>query len=295
MKKFFISAAAVLAVLTLNAKVLTVGEVHQVDLGNAVVDQPVISADGSFVVAQSMTGLQKIDLATGKMETVAKGENLYHASISPDGKTVVYTRPSYDKNHLRYTAMEAVNLDTKKVETIVKASRNMSAGVSVSNQNVTAVNNGKMAKKAVNNAAAASAERPVVAINLGHLTVNGKTIDPQGKGSYLWPRLSPDGTKIVYRLVNRGSFVCNLDGSNAQPVGDLSAAVWAGNDVLVGMVTEDNGEYVTGGKLIAHDLKTGEKQVLTPDSMIALYPSATAERIAFVDEGGNLYVMDINK
>ena len=295
MKKLFISAAAVLAALSLNAQVFTLGEIHKVDLNGGMVDKPVISADGSFVVAQGKGGLKKIDLANGAMEQIATGADLYHASISPDGKTVVYTRPSYDKNHLRYTAMEAVNLDTKKVETVVKASRNMAAGAAVTNQGVTAINNGKVAKKTVNKAAQASTERPVVAINRGHLMLNGNVLDPQGKGSYLWPALSPDGTKIVYRLVNRGTFVCDLDGSNIQPVGNISAAVWAGNDALVGMVTEDNGEYVTAGRLVAHDLKSGEKQVLTGDEMIALYPSATANRISFVDAEGNLYVMDINK
>lgn len=294
MKKLFISAAAVLAAFSINAQVFNVGEIQQVKLDGAV-DKPVLSADGSFVVAQTKGGLQKIDLATGATEVIATGNDLYHTTISPDGKTVVYTRPSYDKNHLRYTALEAVNLDNGKVETIVKPSRNMAAGAAVSNQEVVALNNGKMARKTVNKTAQASVERPVVAINRGHLMVNGAILDPQGKGSYLWPALSPDGTKIVYRLVNRGSFVCNLDGSGVQPVGNINAAVWAGNDAIVGMVTEDNGEYVTAGRIVAHDLKSGENQTLTSDEMIAVYPTATANRIAFVDAEGNLYMMDINK
>lgn len=293
MKKFFISAAAVLAAMSLNAAVFTVGEVHKVNV-DGTVDRPVLSADGSFVVAQVNRGLQKIDLATGNAELIAEGADLYHAAISPDGKTVVYTRPSYDKNHLRHTAMEAVNLDTRKVETIVKASRNMAAGVSLANGEIKALDNGKMTKKAINKAEGQN-NRPVVAINRGHLMVDGVALDPQGKGSYLWPALSPDGTKIVYRLVNRGTFVCNLDGSDVKPVGNISAAVWAGNDALVGMVTEDNGEYVTAGRIVAHDLRSGEKQVLTNDDIIALYPTATDSRIAFVDAEGNLYIMNINK
>ena len=295
MKKFFISAVAVLAVLSLNAKVFTVGQVQQVNLNGSTVDKPVISADGSFVVAQGKGGLQKIDLASGQMQLVAQGNDLYHASISPDGKTVVYTRPSFDKNHLRYTAMEAVNVDNGNVQTIVKASRNMAAGASVSNRGVAAINNGKVAKKTVNKVAQASTERPVVAINRGHLMVGDKAIDPQGKGSYLWPSLSPDGTKIVYWCVNKGCFVCDLDGSNAKSVGGIRAAVWAGNDALIGMVSEDNGEYVTASKLVAADLATGEKQDLTSADVIALFPTATANRVSFVDEVGNLYVMDINK
>ncbi|MCH5219779.1 MAG: PD40 domain-containing protein [Muribaculaceae bacterium] len=295
MKKFFISAVAVLAVLSLNAKVFTVGDIHQVNHGNGSIDKPVISADGSFVVAQGTSGLQKIDLTTGKVEQLVKGHDLYNITISADGKTVAYTRPSYGKDHLRYTALEAVNVDTKKSEVVVKASRNLASGTAVTNQGVKALNNGKIAKKTINKQAVAQEERPVIAINMGHLMVNGKAIDPQGKGSYLWPSLSPDGTKVVYWYVGKGCFVSNLDGSNVQPVGNLQAAVWAGNDALVGMQTKDNGEYVTEGRIVAHSLVNGENQVLTSDNMIAVYPSATASRIAFVDEAGSLYFMDINK
>lgn len=300
MKKFFISAAAVLAALSLNAKVFTVGDVHQVNLGNTGIDQPALSADGNFVIAlnNAKGGLQKIDLATGTMETVVEGSDLYDVAISADGKTVVYTRPSFNDKHLRHTSMEAVNLDTRNVETIVKASRNMAAGVALTNTTAKAINNGKVAKKSVNKNADKQADRAVVAINRGHLTVNGKAIDPQGAGSYLWPSLSPDGTKIVYWCVYRGCFVCDLDGSNAQPVGGLRAAVWAGNDVVIGMdEKEGNAQQVEASALVAHSLATGEKQVLTPETVRAQYPSANADatRVAFTDPEGNLYYIDITK
>ena len=171
----------------------------------------------------------------------------------------------------------------------------MAAGAAVSNREVKAVNDGKVTKKAINKNADATTERPVVAIRYGHLTVNGNAIDPQGKASYLWPSLSPDGTKVVYWCVGKGCFVSDLNGKNVQPVGAIRAAVWAGNDALVGMQPKDNGEYVTESKIVAYDLKTGERQVLTSDDMIAVYPSATATRVSFTDPDGNLYYMDINK
>lgn len=294
MKKLFISAAAVLAALSLNAQVFTCGDIHKVNT-TASIERPAISADGSFVVAQGNGALQKIDLATGATENLVEGNGLYGISLSEDGKTVVYIRPSYTKNHLRMTAMEAVNTDTKKVETIVKPSRDMAAGAAVSNREVKAVNDGKVTKKAINKNAEATAERPVVAISYGHLTVNGNAIDPQGKASYLWPSLSPDGTKIVYWCSYRGCFVCDLDGSNVQPVGNLQAAVWAGNDALVGMQSQDNGEYITASKIVAFDLGSKKSQTLTGTDMIAMYPSATASRVSFVDGEGALYFMDINK
>lgn len=300
MKKFFIAAAAVLvASLSMNAEVFNVGAVQKVET-SGLVDKPVLSADGSFVVAKSTNGLDKISLANGAKETIVEGQGLYNVAITPDGANVVYTRPSYNQNHLRYNAVERVNLATGKKDVLVKASRNLSSGTAVTNGTVATVNNGRMQTKAIG--ANNSDVRPVVAIYQGHLTVsqNGKTvnIDPQGRGSYLWPSLSPDGTKIVYWCVYRGCFVCDLDGSNARSLGNLRAAVWAGNDAIIGMKNVDDEEGgIKASSLVAADIATGETQVLTPESVVAVFPSvnANATRVAFNDIEGNLYYLDITK
>ncbi|MBD5170500.1 MAG: hypothetical protein HDT07_00610 [Bacteroidales bacterium] len=294
MKKIFISAAVVLASLSMSAKVFTVGDVQQVN--GVSVDQPVIAADGSFVVTPAAKGLQKIDLASGETEIIVNGDGISRVAISPDGNTIAYVKTTFDKNHLSYKSLQTVNLETQKQETVVKPTRNLAAGVALTDAQVAGLNNGKVAKKAVSKTAAPT--RPVVAVNYGHLTVNGKTIDPQGKGSYLWPSLSPDGTKIVYWLVYRGCFVCDLDGSNVQPVGGLRAAVWAGNDAVIGMdEKEGNAQVVEASSLVAFDLNSGEKQVLTPATVKAQFPSvdANATRVAFTDPDGKLYYMNLSK
>lgn len=295
MKKLFITAAAVLSVMALNAKVLNVGEIHRVDLGGHTIDRPVLSADGSFVVAQGHDGLQKIDLADGTAKTIVPGLNLYNIVISSDGQTVAYIRPSYTADHLRMTSLEAVSLDNGRVEVVVKPTRNLATGVAVNGGTVSAVSDGQLSVKAISANGSQQSQSPVVGISYGHLTVNGNTVDPLGKGSYLWPSLSPDGKKIVFWCVGQGCYVSNLDGSDVRKVGGLRAAVWAGNDVIVGMQDLDDGEFVVASKIVAHDLATGERQDLTSDDYVAMYPSATAGRVAFCDPMGNLYFMDIEK
>ena len=189
-----------------------------------------------------------------------------------------------------------MNVETGKVETVIKPTRNLADGVALTNAKIVARSNGKMAAKSLSKAAAA--ERPVVATEYGHLTVNGQVIDPQGKGSYLWPSLSPDGTQIVYWLVYRGCFVCNLDGSNARPLGALRAAVWAGNDAIIGVKSTTNYDMeVETSALVAVDLKSGENQVLTPATVKAQYPSVNADatRVAFTDPEGALYIVNLSK
>lgn len=299
MKKFLIAAAVLVASLSMNAEVFNVGTLQKVET-SGIIDKPVLSADGSFVVAKGAKGLDKINLANGAKETLVEGQGLYNVAITPDGSNVVYTRPSFNKNHLRYNAVERVNIANGKKDVLVKASRNLSSGAAVTNGTVSVVNNGRMQSKAIG--ANTSDVRPVVAIYQGHLTVtqNGKTvnIDPQGRGSYLWPSLSPDGTKIVYWCVYRGCFVCNLDGSDARPLGNLRAAVWAGNDAIIGMKNVDDEEgAIKASSLVAADIATGETQVLTPESVVAVFPSVNADatRVAFNDIDGNLYYFDINK
>lgn len=294
MKKVFISAAVVLASLSLSAKVFNVGSVQHIE--GASVEEPVIAADGSFVVSAAAKGLKKIDLATGASEIIAKGSNVSRVAISPDGKTVAFAQTTYDKNRLSYKSLETVNVETGKVQTVVKPTRNLADGVALTDAKIVARNNGKMATKSLSKVAAA--ERPVVATEYGHLTVNGKVLDPQGKGSYLWPSLSPDGTQIVYWLVYRGCFVCNLDGSNARPIGGLRAAVWAGNDAIIGVQSTTNADMEPEtSALVAVDLKTGENQVLTPATVKAQYPSVNADatRVAFTDPEGSLYILNLSK
>ena len=193
-----------------------------------------------------------------------------------------------------------MNLNNGKETTLVAPSRNLQ-GFNIVGNRVNAVNKGKLSTKALN--ANAAAEAPVASISRGALLVtsNGVTrnISPQGTAgqSYLWPSVSPDGTKVLYYLVGAGAYVCNLDGSNAVKVGDIRAAQWYNNNVIVGMQDQDNGEVVTASKLVAVNAAGTIKQDLNQVSSMAMYPSVAGngEKISFVTPAGELFVMSVNK
>jgi hypothetical protein len=113
--------------------------------------------------------------------------------------------------------------------------------------------------------------------------------------SYLWPEISPDGTKIVFYLAATGCFVCNIDGSNCHHLGTIRAARWMGNDMIVGMFDQDNGVNVTSSELIASNAAGTVKQTLTDSSVMAMYPSPSADagKIAFTTPQGELYIMNV--
>ena len=299
MKKFFYTVALMLASLSMSAQLVNVQSIQRVNT-NVTIDKPVISADGEFVVAQSASkGIVKIN-PDGTTAQVANVKDAYNLRLTADGQNVVFCKPEYRTNHLRYVSLQSANVLTKQVSTLVKASRNLNSGVGIDGASVTAVENGKIRTKSLNGSKAVSGA--VASINYGHLdiTVNGKTktIDPQGRGSYIWPSISPDGKKVVYWCVGAGCFVCNLDGSNVQRVGALRAAVWAGNNRLVGMdEVEGFAQQVTASSLRVYDLTTGVSQTITGTNVKAQYPSASTDgsRIAFTTPEGELYMITLTK
>lgn len=299
MKKLIISAMVLCAAFAANAAGITPGQLTRVALPEGVVaDKATISPDGQFAVIAYGTGLSKVDLASGSVSKVAEVANPYNVSISADGSKVVYTQPTYDKNHLRKVALQSADLATGKVEQITKPSRNLTSGYSLKGNVVNAVNNGKLATKALDGTKAA--KDMVVGINYGHLdlTVDGKTttLDPQGRGSYLWPSISPDGTKIVYWLATQGCFVCDIDGTNVRRIGGVRAAVWADNENIIGMVDTDDDINIVSSYLVAVGLD-GKGITLTGSDVVATYPTVSADgsKVAFTTPAGELYTLTLNR
>ena len=141
----------------------------------------------------------------------------------------------------------------------------------------------------------------VLSINNRQLMIsrNGKThnLSPNGKDkSYLWPSLSPNGTKILYYVGAEGTFVCNLDGTDVRPLGVIRAPQWWDDNTVVGMYDEDDGDFVYASHIVATNLQ-GQKQTLTPDSLIAMYPKVAtkAGKIVFSTPNGKAYVMNVTK
>lgn len=128
------------------------------------------------------------------------------------------------------------------------------------------------------------------------MTHNGLTITlaPNGmNASYIWPSVSPDGTKLCYYVAGNGCWVSNLDGSNPQYIAHACrAAQWYDNNTLVAMADEDDGNFTTASAIVAYTLD-GKKQVLTNESMIAMYPYTAKNAIAFSTIEGETYLLNV--
>ena len=258
-----------------------------------------ISPQGDYLLLTSATnqGLIKYDLTTNESRVLSTANSAGHnVKISPDGQTVVYRESTFNNKHLRQSSLKSVNLTTGATQELVKPTRDLQ-GYSVDATSAAAVNKGKYSSKAIG--AAKAQKVPVRSIDKGQLmiTINGKTrqLSPNGtQFSYMWPSLSPDGTKVLFYQAAHGAYVCDLDGSNVRKVGQMRAPVWYDNNTIVGMMDKDDGEFIYASTIVAATLD-GATQVLTDDATIAMYPHATAGKIAFSTPAGEAYIINVKK
>ena len=276
MKKIFLSLALAVSMMA-SAQVFEVGQLTKL---NTPTDTDVkvagVSPDGSYVLITdgANQGLRRYDVATGKTTTITTAAGAgFNVQISKDGQELVYRETSFDKKGLRKNNIVRMNLTTAKTATVAKAQRDMVA-MAATDANVSVSIN----------------DRKIV------LTKNGKNIvlAPNGsRESYIWPSVSPDGTKLCYYVCGVGCYVSNIDGSQARFIArDCRAAQWYDNNTLVAMADKDNGHYVTESAIVAYTLD-GKKQVLTYKTMIAMFPYVANNAIVFSTDEGETYLLNV--
>ena len=276
MKKVYLFLALAISMMA-SAQVFEVGQLTKL---NTPTDTDVkvagVSADGSYVLITSGSnqGLRRYDVATGETTTITTAAGAgYNVQISQDGQEVVYRETKFDNKGLRKNNIIRLDMATAKTATIAKAQRDMMAMTTTSA-----------------NVSVSISDRKIV------LNKNGKNIvlAPNGSNeSYIWPSVSPDGTKLCYYVCGNGCWVANLDGSGKQYIGHgVQAAKWYDNNTLVAMDAEDDGHFTTASAVVAYTLD-GKKQVLTNSSMIAMYPYVANNLIVFSTLEGETYMLNV--
>lgn len=291
MRKILLTFALGLS-LGASAQLLNVGNVAQVpipeDLTNKVA---AISPDGTYLLITTdyNKGLTKYDLATGQMTAVTDVDGAgYDVKISADGQNIVYRETSYTPEHLKMVALKSKDMTTGTTSMLVAPTRDMV----VSERTVKGGNKVK---------AALGLQRPTLSIDKLHLMITEgaetREFSPLGTDKrYIWPSVSPDGTKALFYVTGFGAYVCNIDGTDVKELGQVRAPRWYNDNIIVGMNDQDNGVVYTSSSIIAVDL-SGTTQVLTGDDVIAMYPlpDAAGNKIAFSTPTGEAYIITINK
>ena len=283
------------------AQLVNVTSIDKVNIPESAANKvAAISPQGDYILVTTdyNCGLTKYDLGTGATQVVTRAQGAgFDAKISPDGNTVVYRERSTNKKHLQMKAVVSKNLTTGAEQQIVKPTRELQ-GFAIDGNTAVAVNKGKISKKAIGEGKA-QVNAPVLSTSnfKMYITQGGKTtqLAPKGQGyRYIWASLSPDASKVLFCCSGNGAYVCNLDGSGLVSLGNYRAPKWMSNNMVVAMDCRDNGEVFTSSEIVVLDLN-GNKQVVTGDDVIAMYPLPAEGKIAFSTPTGEAYIINIAK
>lgn len=269
--------AACFLSIAASAQVLEVVSMQQLPI-TAQADMKVagVSPAGDYVLFTngSNKGLQCYDMASQTLTTITEADGAgYNVQLSQDGQEVVYRETSFDRNNLRQNKIIRMNMSNQRQNVVARSQRDMK--LMATSDNLTTV---------------VIADRKIVLKHNGLST----TLAPNGMNeSYLWPSVSPDGKKICYYVAGKGCFVANIDGSNPLFIArDCRAAKWYNNNTIVAMADEDDGHFTTASAIVAYSLN-GQKQVLTSNKMIAMYPYTAENMIVFSTLKGETYMLNV--
>ena len=277
MRKTMLFVAACLMSLAASAQVLEVVSMHKLPIpAKAEMKVAGVSPAGDYVLLTSGSnkGLQRYDLASQTMTVLSTAEGAgYNVQVSKDGQEIVYRETVIGKDHLRKHNLVRANLSKAKETTFAKGQRDMKR--MATSDNLTTV----------------SIENRLIVLTRNGLTT---TLAPNGSHlSYIWPSVSPDGTKLCYYVCGNGCWVSNIDGTNPVYIGHkCRAAQWYDNNTLIAMADEDDGHFTTASAIVAYTLD-GNKQTLTNNSMIAMFPYATKNAIVFSTIEGETYMLNV--
>ena len=277
MKKTMLFVAACLLSLAASAQVLEVTSMHKLPIpATAEMKVAGVSPAGDYVLLTTdiNKGLQRYDVASQTLTTLTDAEGAgFNVQVSRDGKEVVYRESSFDRNHMRQNKIVRLNMYNQRQNVVARNQRDVKH--MATSDNLTTV----------------SISDRLIALTRNGLTT---TLAPNGSHlSYIWPSVSPDGTKLCYYVCGNGCWVSNIDGSNPQYIGHACrAAQWYDNNTLVAMADEDDGHFITASAIVAYTLD-GKMQKLTNSDMIAMFPYAAENAIVFSTIEGEVYMLNV--
>lgn len=259
---------------------------------------PQFSPDGSsvFLTTAGYRGIWQFMPATRALRQICDDAGAgYQFTVSPDGRHVSYRR-TLEGTPLNRRVQEVVEVELSSGEQVVHATgRDLPtpayAGDRVLYTPTGELKNAPAAMRPSTGAYALGIEDTRIA-----MLINGSPaqLDPYRGGSYIWPSLSPDGTRLVAYEMSRGTFVSDLAGNVLAQFGRRDAPSWMRSGRwIVYMDQKDDGHQMTSSDLycISPDGTTTVRLTDTPAIELMPVCSPVDNRILVCTPGGEVYVL----
>ncbi len=209
---------------------------------------PQLSPDGQWLLYSptDASALMLKNLATGTVTALAdKGYPGFDATFGPDGK-VYYITQQRKGNKLIYRTGHSYDPVTGKGQVVLKPQH---GSVQVLQAARGVVINGERqvyySDKQVGAWAYTRGDKLYLVDEAGVTRALQPVKESNG---YLWAKLSPDGTRVLFEAAAKGLFVCDLNGSIVAELGEFLMPSWYNNEFIIAMSNAGN-PRLTGSRI----------------------------------------------
>lgn len=260
-------------------------------------NQPVFSPDGEriYFTTAGFNGIWEYSFAGKSIREITDSPRSgFGFAISGDGKTISYRRTLNESSPVRTQELVTQDLSSGTTK-VLERGENVSLPTFF-HSTVVYLKNGKVTKSV-------STESPVGVTLLGIKDTkigilkdgNEVSLDPLGNGSYIWPSLSPDGTKLLAYEVDRGAFISDLDGNVLAMLGRRDNPVWTRDGKWIVYTDDrDDGHNILSSELYCVSADGAKTVRLTnTDDIIELFPSCSPaeNKIVCSSLSGDIYMI----
>jgi len=258
---------------------------------------PRFSPTGASVLytSPSFHGIWEFSLDTRTVRQItADPYSGYGYSVSSDGNAIAYRRTLPQPNHRR--KQEIVLKDLREESGSVVDSAPELSTPAFAHRRLAYTKGGEQEELSLSLDGSEIQILGIEDTKIALLRGSAKILlDPLGSGSYIWPSLSPDRTKIVAYEMDRGTFVADLTGTVLAKLGRRDAPSWTFDGRwVVYMDDRDDGHRILESDImiVSPDGKTTGRFTETTDA-IELNPqcSPTEPKIVYHTLDGRLFLL----
>jgi len=289
---------ALAAVATMNAQIATVVSTTPILKGvESDMNSPVLSPDGTKLLfcAANYSNLRMFDFVTGEITQVAKEDRAgFDAVFTPDSKEIYFVTERDHDHGLKMRQLKKYDIATAKTEALSEEMR-LVMRPAVDNAGYRVITDKKKLSKGKVALSVRVKESKLIITRNG---VDHEYSPVDVYAGYLWPTLSPDGTKVAFVAAGKGVYVTDLEGNILAHLDNrrYEAPSWYGNDYIVTQLTTDDGHQLHSSQLVICSADGKVSQALTAPESMTMSPAADIDnnRIIYATVDGLLYEMKIS-
>lgn len=288
---------AMAAVASMNAQIATVLSTKPILKGvETDMNSPVLSPDGSKLLfcSANYSNLRMLDLSSGEVTSVAKDDRSgFDAVFTPDSREIYFVSEREIDGGLKMRQLKKYEIGSRRTEALSEETR-LVMRPAVGNGAYRATTDKKTLSKGRVALSVRAEESRLIITRDG---VDHEYSPVEAYAGYLWPTLSPDGTKVAFVAAGKGVYVTDLDGNILSHLDNrrYEAPSWYGNDYIVTQLTTDDGHQLHSSQLVISRADGKASQALTAPESMTMSPAADIanSRIFYATVDGLLYEMKI--